>query len=480
MSNLFSAVNSSGNTRTWNGMRTNATSLSPALDLYYKIGAARGKFETIAGDIAAALGSDKDVAVRIILWSRDVRNGAGERQTFRDAIDFMAENQLIDVDEARRIMRKIPELGRWDDLKAFIGTGLESEALELWAAAIPNDGLAAKWAPRKGEVAAKLRRTMGLTPKAYRKTVVGNTAVVETAMCAKDWDNINFSHVPSLAASRYQKAFGRNATAAYEAYKAELVKPEAERDPKVKINAKAVYPYDIVKAVRQGDATVASEQWKALPDYMEGSEYAGIMPMVDVSGSMECGVGGAGYDYTGKTLSCLDVAVSLGLYLSERNRGIFKDEFLTFSGHPELVKTTGDLKNRIRQMSHAKWGMNTNIVAAFDLMVDSAVRANLSPEDMPRTLLILSDMQFDHCARFDNSALESVRQKFVRAGYEPPNVVFWNINSSGNGVPATNKDTGVALVSGFSPSIMASILNAKDFTPEAIMMKTIMNERYNW
>lgn len=477
MSNLFSAMNSE-TTRTWNGMRTNQTSENPCVDLFYTIGSARGKFDTIKANLAGALSDDVDVAVRIILWSRDVREGAGERQIFRDTIDFMATNSMVTYDQALRIMKKVPELGRWDDLKAFIGTALETEALDLWAKAIFNgNGLAAKWAPRKGEVANKLRKAMDLSPKRYRKTLVANTAVVEQAMCAGNWDEINFSHVPSLAASRYQKAFGRNATEAYEAYKAELVKDPKERDPSVKINAKAVYPYDIVKSVYRGDSVVADEQWKALPDYMESSENSGILPMVDTSGSMGCQAGGYG---SKSNVSCLDVAISIGLYVSERNRGVFKDEFLTFSAAPELQKTKGNLSSRVNQMRRASWGMNTNVIAAFDLILKSAVSSNLPQEDMPKTLLILSDMQFDYCAKFDDTAMEAVARRFRDAGYERPNIVFWNINSAGNGVPSTADKFGTALVSGFSPSIMASILKADDFTPKAIMLKTVMNERYDW
>lgn len=481
MSNLFNAVNASGQTRTWNGMKTNSTSLSPVTDLFYKIGSARGKFDTISADLAAALTTDKDRAVRIVLWARDVREGAGERQTFRDAIDFMAENQFVTMDEARRILVKVPELGRWDDLVSFVGTALESEALRFWANAIlSGDGLAAKWAPRKGLIAAKLRNSLGLSPREYRKLVVRNTNVVETQMCAKNWNEINFSHVPSMAASRYQKAFGRNASEAYSAYKAELVKPEAQRDPKVKINANAIYPYNIVQAVRKGDSVVAAEQWKALPDYMEGGEYAGIMPIVDTSGSMSGSTAGGGYSWDRNAITCMDVAVSLGLYISERNKGPFKDEFITFNTVPKMLKVTGDLRSRVRQMERAPWGGSTDFIRALDLVVNTGVQAGLKDEDMPKTLLILSDMQFNHCARHDDSALEAVYRRFDAAGYTRPNVVFWNINSAGNGVPTTQGKHGVALVSGFSPAIMKSIINARDFTPAAIMDKTIMSDRYTW
>ena len=485
MSNLFNAVNASGQTRTWNGMKTNTTSLNPTVDLFFKIGSARGKFNTITSELAQALTTEKDMAVRVLLWARDIRQGAGERKTFRDAIDFIAENEFLTADEARRIMAKIPELGRWDDLSAFVGTALESEALVMWVNAIKSgEGLAAKWAPRKGVLANKMRTIAEMSPKAYRKMLVRNTQVVETQMCAKEWNAINFSHVPSMAASRYQKAFGRNAPEAYAEYKKELVKPAADRDPKVKINANAIHPYNIVQAIRRGDATVANEQWKALPDYMEGSTSAGILPLVDVSGSMGCPAGSGNSWYYGAHrsdfISCMDVAVSLGLYVAERNKGVFKDEFITFESRPKMMHLNGDLKARVKMMEKAPWGGSTNVIAAFDLILDAAKKGNLPQEDMPSTLLIMSDMQFNHCTIMDDSALEALTRRFHAAGYERPNVVFWNINAAGNGVPTTVGTQGTALVSGFSPSIMKSILHAEDFTPKGIMMKTIMDDRYSW
>jgi len=482
MSNLFKAANTDS-ARTWNGMKTNSTSQNPVVDLFYKIGSARGKFNTIEDLIAHSFGADKDLAMRVLLWVRDVREGAGERQTFRDAINFLAENEMITVTEASRVMQVVPELGRWDDLKVFVGTVLEDRALSYWVEAIKSgNGLAAKWAPRKGSLASKMRRVADMSPKSYRKLLVANTAVVETLMCAKDWDKINFSHVPSKAASNYQKAFNRNAPDAYSAYKAELVKPVSERDPKVKINASAIFPHDIVRNIRTGDTTVANEQWKALPNFVKNSENAGILPLVDVSASMYSPIDGVGWGMnraTDKT-TCMDVAIALGMYLAERNVGIFKDEFITFTASPEFVSLKGNLQNRYLTMSKASWGMNTNVIAALDLIVNSAKKVNLPHEDMPKTLLILSDMQFDRCASFDHSALEAVKHRFNSAGYECPNVVFWNLNSAGSGSPATIHDTGTALVSGFSPSIMKSVLSGTEFTPEAMMMKTIMKERYNW
>ncbi len=326
----------------------------------------------------------------------------------------------------------------------------------------------AKWQNRKGPVAEDLRKFLGLTPRSYRKLLVGLSNTVETQMCARDWDEINFSHVPSLAMSRYTKAFNKKAPATFASYKAALVKG----DPEVKVNAAAVYPYDIIKSLRYGDREMADQQWKALPNYMSD---AMVLPMVDVSGSMQCSAGGS------KTITCLDVALSLGLYCSDKNTGPFKDLFLTFSSQPQLVPLRGTLSEKMHQMQRSSWAMSTNLNAAFDEILRVAVGNRVEASQMPKILLILSDMQFNSCVdNPNNTAMGMITDKYQRAGYELPKVVFWNLNSHDN-VPVKFNEQGTALVSGFSPSIMRAVLAADmdDFTPEAIMMKTIMSDRYN-
>jgi len=311
-----------------------------------------------------------------------------------------------------------------------------------------------------------------MSPKFYRKSLVALTKVVETQMCAKDWDNINFSHVPSVAASRYKKAFNRNTTKFAE-YVASLVKG----DPTVKVNASAIFPYDVLKGVSyanfsktETDHIVA--QWEALPNYVGD---ANILPLVDVSGSMGCPAG------KNTSVTCMDVAVSLGLYLAEKNQGKFKDTFLTFSDKPELMTLKGNVVQKMQQMVTSSWGMSTNLHAAFSKILDVAVKNEVPQSEMPEMVLILSDMQFNQCVRHDDSAMEMIERKFKAAGYSVPQVVFWNLNASDN-VPVKADKSGAALVSGFSPAITKALLaaNMDEFTPEGIMLKTVMSDRYNF
>lgn len=339
-----------------------------------------------------------------------------------------------------------------------------------------NGRLASKWTPRKGQIAREIREFYGMTPKQYRKSLVALTKVVEQQMCAQDWDNINFNHVPSQAARIYKKAFGRHSVKF-----AEYVQKLVSGDPSAKVNASAVYPYEVLKPVinrytsrllTKTELDHLKAQWDALPNYVGN---ANILPLVDVSGSMTCSAG------KNTNVSCLDVAVSLGLYLADKNKGDFKDTFLTFSNRPQLVTLYGNILDKVNQLVQSKWEMNTNLHAAFDKILDVAVKGKVSQEEMPKMLLILSDMQFDQCVRHDDSAMEMIERKYSDAGYEVPSVVFWNLNSHDN-VPVKSDKSGAALVSGFSPSIMTSLLSAdaKEFTPENMMLKTIMNPRYDY
>lgn len=471
--NTFANAAMNQTTRTTNGMKALVSTSNACVDLFYKIGASRGK--NILPDFIAAYVENREVALRIALWARDVRGGAGERELFRQILSYL---EKTNQEDAVALMYRTPEVGRWDDVLVFQEGVTQTAAFDFINAALVNkNALCAKWMPRKGELAAKLRSFMGATPKQYRKMLVGLTQVVETAMCAKEWDGINFSHVPSLAAARYRKAFFRN-TPKYKEYVDSLVKGT---DPKVKVNTGAVYPHDVIKSLisvygtpnlSKTELDFITKQWEALPNLMGNGN---ILPMVDVSGSMGCSAG------NNKNVTCMDIAVSLGLYCADKNQGKFKDLFLTFSTTPELLTLKGDIVQKVNQMVKSSWNMSTDISRAMDKILSVAKNGNVSNEEMPLMLLIFSDMQFNQCARFDDSAMQMFKRKFEAAGYTMPKIVFWNLNSHSN-VPVSSTESGVALVSGFSPNIMKALLSndMEQFTPEAIMLKAVMVDRYNF
>lgn len=481
MSTLFNAVNTTSTTT--NGMATNHSSLSKCVDLFFLIGASRGK--NIVPEFVAAYAENPELATRILQWARDAREGAGERQIFRDLVKYLIASEK---ETATRLVSKVAEIGRWDDILVFFGTDLQDLALaEIKAALLAENALCAKWMPRptgKHKANANIiRKALGLTPKNYRQLLSSMSNTVEQQMCAQEWDAIDFAKVPSVASARYQKAFGRNAETKYAKYIDMLEKGETT------INAGAVYPYDITKSVSHGNQQVANQQWNALPNYMEGSDER-ILPVVDVSGSMGCAAG------DNANVTCMDVAISLGLYLAERQEGPFKDQFITFSMAPQMQKVTGTLTQRIEQMRRADWGMNTNLEAVFDVILTAAKAHNVTEDQMPTKIIIFSDMEFDSAMRqpgLGNSygwgrrapaanppAMAMIEQMYADLGFKMPQVVFWNLNGSSGNIPVRADQSGAALVSGFSPALMTSLLGDDTFTPEGIMLKTVMTERYDF
>ena len=466
MKSLFLSAMNTNDVRTENLMRTHSTSDSALVDFFGSAaGARKMSEEQIITLFDRAMAEDKDKAMKLLFWLRDVRGGAGERKAFRACLKYLAE---FYPEQLYKNVKYIPEFGRWDDVLKLLGTDLESAALRIIAYGLrQEDKLCAKWMPRKGKVAAKIRAYLKLTPKQYRKLLVHLTNVVETPMCANEYSRIDYSKLPSVASARYQAAFSRHDPYRYEAYKNALKKGEA------KINAGAIYPYDIVRSAYYGDVDVADAQWAALPDYLEGSEYQRILPLVDTSGSMTVLVSGK--------VSALDVAVSLGIYLSERNRGIFKDHFMTFSRRPQLQHLTGPLSSRATQLRTADWDMNTDLMLAFHTILERAITHRVPEEHMPQVILVLSDMQFDRCTNYDGNALEGIRRGYQNSGYVMPKIIFWNINGRAGQSPVKVRDENTALVSGFSPSIMKYVLapgNLEKLSPYNMMMEVVNSPRY--
>jgi len=460
MNQFVNGVNNIRDSHTANGMEAFSTTLNPLVDLFFMIGASRGK--DVSDPFWDAFVADEDKAIRTLLWARDCRGGAGERQTFRNLMDTLCHERPEVVE---KLIPLVPVVGRWDDLLHFGDDELrEHDIFPFIAEALEaGDGLCAKWMPRKGDNAVALREFMGLAPKQYRKLLVGLSNTVEQKMCAGEWDKIEFNHVPSVASARYQKAFTRNCGDRYGAYLNALEKGEA------KINASAIFPHDVLKGTQR---KAVQAQWDAIPF---PANLNGVLPMVDVSGSM--------WAQISPNLSALDVSVAMGLFIATRQTGAFKDLVLTFSKNPQFHTLHGrDIIAKKANLERAHWGMNTNIEKAMGEILKVAVGNKVPAEDMPRTLIIFSDMEFDSCVTGSNHLFTNATAEFTRYGYELPNVVFWNLNARPGNCPVRQHQSGAALVSGYSPAVMKAIMEAglESLTPTNVMLKAIMNNKYNW
>tara|TARA_R100000152_G_C6775243_1_gene203525 strand:- start:606 stop:2111 length:1506 start_codon:yes stop_codon:yes gene_type:complete len=479
---LLSALEAEGKTLTENGCATHVTSSSPLIDLFFKIAAMRSASEEdIISVFTPAFHYDTEAALKILFWARDIRGGQGERKVFRTIVSHLAHNHS---DILRPCVRLLPVYGRWDDVLSLFQTPLEGAALEFIDDALTGKlssseaSLCAKWMPReksaKSVLAKKIRSHMGVSSVAYRKLLSSLSKTVESDMCSGNWDGIEYSHVPSVAMNLYKKAFARHSPERWDSYLSDLTSGSA------KVNASVLYPYQVIKSLmnygpEEDEKLIAEKQWEALPNYLMNNPYR-ILPVVDVSGSMS----GSPFRTTGP--APMDVSVSLGIYIAERNNGPFKDHFLTFSGAPTLQRLKGEnLFDKVQHLKRADWGMNTDIEATFNLILSQAMSNNIMEEDMPNMILILSDMEFDAAASgtYTSTAMDSIRDKYAEAGYKLPNIVFWNLAARGSNIPVKFDELGTALVSGFSPSILVQILSAGEITPEAIMNEVLDSERYS-
>jgi hypothetical protein len=440
---------------------THATSLSNIVDMFFLAGGSRKMNEQ---DIITvwnrAFTEDEILAFKCLFWARDIRGGAGERRFFRIIWEHI--QRVGPVQKVHDLEPLIPEYGRWDDVWAGLPT--LDKATAMWfhkQLTEEKDGLLAKWLPRKGKIFSSMARHLEMTPKELRKLLVELSDTVEQKMCAKEFEEINYAHVPSVAMNRYRKAFLRNDESRFNGYIDDV------KSGKETIKAGAIFPHDIaVKClnsdVQFGEKEAIVAQWDALPNYMEGSNER-ILPVCDVSGSMFQDI-------------AIAVSVGLGVYISERNEGLFKDAFLTFSGRPEMVYLQGDLFQRMSALRTASWGYNTNIHATFGTLLDKAVENSLPEKEMPTKILIISDMEFDSCGV--NTNLEEIRRLYNEAGYKVPQLVFWNVRGRIGNSPALFDDQGTALVSGFSPAILKNILSGVITTPEMFVLDVLNTERY--
>ncbi len=446
---------------TYNGAVTHSTSMNACVDLFFISGASRNiKEQDIINLFVKAYSENAEISMKILFWARDCRGGAGERRFFRVCYKYFLLNYCknIKFDIRHKLDVLIPEYGYWKDIVVLEIISPMVQALK------DGNSLAAKWCPRDGVYAEMVRSELKMSPKGFRKLLVGLSNTVEQKMCARQWDEINYKQVPSLAFNNYKKAYERHDTSRFNSF-VELV-----QEGKTSVHSGQLFPYQLYQAFKRNERSdIIDAQWKALPDYLTENSLR-MMPVCDVSGSMTG-------DYGDKRdIYPIDISVSLGVYLSERNQGPFKDAFITFSTNPKLQVLKGTVTERFRQLEKADWQQGTDIQAVFALILAKGLENNIPANQMPNCIIIISDMEFNQCAI--NTNYEGVKNMYAKYGYELPKIVFWNVNGRVGNVPAKADTKDVALVSGASPAIVKSVLSGKDMTPIAVMLETVTSERY--
>lgn len=507
MSNLFNAMKNDMNYGyTENGAVKRVTTLNKVLDMFALGGSYRKRtdkeVEILFGD---AYRQDKELALKCLFYLRDVRGGQGERRFFRVAYKWLCRN---DEQVARMNLPMASEFGRWDDLidiiysvrdthSAIVNTGIEQIITQLSLDAdCKTPSLLAKWMPSENASSAItkakagwLRRYMGYTPKEYRKMLSNirkKLNILETLMSENRWEEIEFDKIPSVAGMKYRNAFAvKEVTAAR--YKAFMSNKET------KVNASVLNPVDIAYKVlnsydcwignglSQTDIDTLCKYWDNLKDYYQGREENAIA-IVDVSGSMY-----------GQPMAA---AIGMGAYIAEKSHGPFANHFITFSTNPQLVEFEGDnIVDKIQRCSRADWGGSTNVEAAMMLILNSAIKNRLSQADLPKRLYIFSDMEFNRCMTFGepvrntwfstgsrlnsldkiNTLFETIEKRFADAGYEMPQVTFWNLDARHDNIPAIGPKFNY--ISGFSMSQMEAVMAGK--TAVDMMLDVLLADRYS-
>lgn len=420
-----------------------------------------------------ALEEDETLALANLLYILDIRDGKGERLLFKTMFRYLCQNKK---DLALKVLPHISKLGRWDYILEGIDTLIDNEVIELIKNQISEDKLSdnpsllAKWLPShrthnvKNEMAKILIKKLGISEEEYRKTLSSlrrKISIVETKLSEKDYSTIDFEKVPTKAMLKYRAAFSKNCMEAYNDYLEQVAKGEK------KINTTGLYCYEIVKNIVLGipvDEKLFDTMWNNQKDILKGYS-KNILVMADTSGSMT--------EY-----GCIPYANSIGLatYIAERNTGIFKNHFITFSDEPKIQEIKGNtIVEKVKNFESII--RNTDIDKAFNLLLTTANMNKIGKEEMPSHIIIISDMEFDRGV-FSQTGTNFVGWKnaFKEYGYEMPKIVFWNVACNTMGLPVTKYENDVIMISGFAPALLDNLLSIEEFTPTKAMLSTL--EKY--
>lgn len=480
-------------TRTENGAVALNTTGTALLDLFSTIGALRTRsvvdIETM---VEEAYKEDQLNTVKCLFYARDIREGLGERETFKIAFKYLASAH---PEAVRKNISLIGEYGRWDDIYCLVGTPVEDDMWKVVDMQLGEDiinmnlhkpiSLLAKWlksVDTSSEESKKLGKLtaekLGLvndkkdwkryTPyRFYLKHLRSYLKIVEKNMCNNEWDKINYEEVPSRASMIYRNAFNKHDEERYSEY------IDAVNRGEKKINASTLYPYDIIEKYRTGywsngywskyeDGTIEA-LWSNLPNYVQPGTNAVVI--ADTSGSM-----------SGRPM---DSAVGLAIYFAEHNTGAYHNMWMNFSTQPSWQILKGkSLLHKLHSMDMNNWNGSTNMKAAFELVLNTAVKNRVPSEEMPKSIVVISDMEIDYCGDRDWTFYDMMRAEYAQYGYEIPQIIFWNVNSRHDVFHADSSRKGVVLCSGQSTTTFKNLINSIGMNPVEYMMSILNSKRY--
>lgn len=475
---------------TENGAIGYKTTGHPLLDINFAASSLRNKSDGEIVDMFEKAYCDTPLdSILWLFYFRDVRGGMGERRSFRIILRHMAESH---PEVIAGVIPYIAEYGRYDDMWVLLETNFRKPVLELIKKQIVSDlngekenksiSLLGKWLPSRCSKNLKNKEYVrvicdgfGITPYTYQKitsTLRKHLKIVECDMSAGRWSVIDYNKVPAKANLLYNSAFLKHD----EERRRKFLSALENHEEGVKINAGTLFPHDIVhKYWNHGklDQTL-EELWKALPG---GTGYTDVMIVCDGSYSMHKLIDKK------SSLQAMEACFALTIYFAERAEGVFKNRFITFSSRPKYVdigncKTLIDKLNCLLRHNECS---STDIKKVFDMILETAVNNHLTQDQLPGTVLVLSDMEFDNpyaCnPRLNATLFDYITKRYKNAGYKMPRLAFWNLCSRTGTIPVKENENGLVLVSGFSPVTMKMVMSG-NLDPFDAMLDVLYTERY--
>ena len=460
---------------------------NPVLTLFAQAGALRPRDEQeIREMFRQAYAYDSDLAIKMVFYIGDIRGGLGERRTFRICLNELAK---LNPHVVAANLLNIAYYNRWDSLYDLIGTGCENDMWDFMRSQFVLDcvahekkepcSLLAKWMKSVNASSEETKRLGRMTMKAlgfasekhYRKALAQMRKyldVVETKMSANDWENIKYAQVPSYAMKNYRNAFTKHDAVGFGKYMAEVQAGQSE------IKASTLFPYDLAKVYTDAfdwrnhcsipEDSVIEAQWKALPNYLK-DDNTNVICMVDVSGSMY-----------GRPIAS---SIGLGIYFAQHNHGAFHNQFMTFTTNPHFItiEEGASLRSIVEDVYSKEVGYSTNLEAAFRALLRVAIAHDVSQEDMPKALIILSDNEID---KYKNQRsvdfMTSMRQQYEARGYHLPKLIFFQVEARQSTFLTLSNDA--LFISGQSAAAFKQVVDNIEGTSWDLVLNTLNSERY--
>ena len=474
--------------KTANGADAKVATGSALLDMFGRAGAMRG---ADAMDkqimISQAFKENADLAVKLLFYTRDVREGYGERDTFNTMLRWLAFESKESVEKN---LWAILEFGRASDLYALVGTPAEDAMWEFMRNQFELDyknmqagksiSLLAKWMAspnsrtvKKKQLGKLTAKALGYSYKNMRELKQKISAMrkyldlPEVKMAAGKWSEIEYSTCASKALLYHKNAFARHDEQRWQEYLESVNKGEE------KMNTGTLTPCDIVgkyNNLHEVDKALET-MWDNLEDVNKGN----VLVMADTSGSMFWGHYG---------MRPIDVSVAMAIYFAKHNKGDLKNTFMTFESDPHFIEIKeASLFDTIQAVKKVEWGNSTNLEKAFDKLLETCIKGEVSQEEMPEAILVVSDMQInDASSQCEGDGrmtfFDRMSKRYEKVGYKMPQLVFWNVNAQRATFHASKNDAGASLVSGFSVNVFKQVIECIGSTPYELMMSILESERY--